>query len=91
METRTIVLDLERANEDGIPATLSTQHPVARDGYQEVLLHEPDAVSFRGGGSTLPLLVGHQSGEPAIGRVDNLQIWDQELKGVLRFGSSQRA
>lgn len=87
---RFLNIDLERAEGDVIPAVISTDTPVDRGAYFEVLEHTPEAITIRGGGD-LPLLTGHDNQEPPIGRVTNLKISDGKLRGSLVFGSSRRA
>ena len=87
---RYLKLDLSRAEGNVIPAVISTDTPVDRGGYMEVLDHTTDAIQIRSG-DTLPLLTAHDSSEPAIGKVKDLKISDGKLRGSMVFGSSQRA
>ena len=87
---RYLKLDLSRAKENVIPAVISTDTPVERGGYTEILVHTDEAVEIRGGNS-LPLVTGHAHQEPAIGQVRDLQITDGKLRGNVVFGASQRA
>ena len=59
---RFLNIDLERAEGDVIPAVISTDTPVDRGAYFEVLEHTPEAITIRGGGD-LPLLTGHDKAE----------------------------
>tara|TARA_R100000808_G_C2139557_1_gene147467 strand:+ start:173 stop:1834 length:1662 start_codon:yes stop_codon:yes gene_type:complete len=89
---RLLKLDLERANgSEGIPAVISSDNPVSRNGYQEVLVHTDEAIKIRGDAKSLPLLVAHDSNEPQIGKVEDLRVDGGKLRGILRFGSSQKA
>jgi len=87
---RYLEFDLSRAEGNTVPAVLSTDTPVRRHGYMEVLDHTPEAINIRTG-DTLPLLTAHNSSETAIGQVRNLKIADGKLRGSVVFGSSQRA
>ncbi|MDB3976451.1 phage major capsid protein [Gammaproteobacteria bacterium] len=87
---RYLKLDLSRAEGNVIPAVISTDTPVDRGGYMEVLDHTREAIQIRSGDS-LPLLTAHDSSEPAIGKVKDLKISDGKLRGSMVFGSSQRA
>mgnify|MGYP006408671707 CR=1 FL=1 len=89
MNNRLLKLDLSRADEEkGIPATLSTETPVQRNGYSEVLVHTQNSVTIRDNKSSLPLLVGHDSSEPAIGKITDIQVRDGKLKGMIKFGNT---
>ena len=87
---RYLEFDLSRAEGNVIPAVISTDTPVDRGGYMEVLDHTSEAIQIRSG-DTLPLLTAHDSSEPAIGKVRDLKISDGKLRGSIVFGSSQRA
>ena len=87
---RYLEFDLSRAEGNTIPAVISTDTPVERNGYMEVLEHTSEAIQIRNG-DTLPLLTAHDSSEPAIGKVRDLMISDGKLRGSIVFGSSQRA
>lgn len=91
MQTRIVTFELAERADEGIPATLSTEAPVDRGSYQEILEHTDDAIQIRGDGSSLPLLIGHASAEPPVGRVTDIHVRDRALKGTLRLGASQRA
>ena len=61
---RYLEFDLSRAEGNTIPAVLSTDTPVRRHGYMEVLDHTPEAINIRTG-DHLPLLTAHNSSETA--------------------------
>ena len=90
---RYLKIDLSRAEEvEGniVPAVISTDTPVDRGEYNEILEHTPEAVNIRGGGD-LPLLTAHDNHEPAIGKVTNIQLDNGKLRADLEFGTSTRA
>jgi HK97 family phage major capsid protein/HK97 family phage prohead protease len=91
VEKRQFKLEIESRDKDSmtIKGTLSTETPVSRGSYQEILLHEPDAIDLSRG--DLPLLEAHDASKINIGVVENLKIVGNKLKGVLRFGKSARA
>ena len=88
---RFLKIDLQRAEGNTIPAILSTDTPVDRGGYQEILVHTDESITIRGNGNSLPLLTAHDSSEPAIGKVTDIHVSNGKLRGSLVFGTSQRA
>ena len=90
---RYLKMDLSRAEAvEGniVPAVISTDTPVDRGEYNEILEHTPEAINIRGGGD-LPLLTAHDNQEPAIGKVTNIQLDNGKLRAELEFGTSTRA
>jgi hypothetical protein len=73
-----------------VPASLSSEEPVARYGETEVLRHDPAAVDLSRAAGGLPLLFGHDKTQP-IGVVENVRLDGRRLVGVLRFGQSAKA
>ena len=88
---RYLNIDLSRAEVKGnvIPAVISTDTPVDRGEYNEILEHTEDAIKLRM--EELPLLVAHDSQDPAIGKVKDFQIGNGQLRANIEFGSSTRA
>lgn len=72
-----------------VPVTLSTETPVDRGSYIEVLDHRPGCVDLSR--APLPLIESHDSSRLNIGLVEDLKIVGRTLKGTARFGNSQRA
>jgi len=69
MSQRTTVglveLDLRAAGTDGgIPCVLSSDTPIDRGGYQEVLDHSPDAIDLSRASLGLALLLYHDQTRP---------------------------
>lgn len=87
--SRTINFEHTRAQDDTVPVVLSTDVPVDRGDYLEVLEHTPDAVDLSR--APLPLIEGHDASRVNIGIVDGLRIVAGKLRGVVRFGASARA
>ena len=89
---RHIVLDTTRVNiqQRTVPATLSSELPVARFYGQEILIHSPEAVNITRAADGLPLLFMHQHDSP-IGIVRNVSLIDKTLKGVLHFSENAKA
>lgn len=73
-----------------IPASLSSEAPVARWFGIEVLSHDAGSVDLTRAAEGLPLLFGHDHQQP-IGVVDNVRLKDGKLRGLLRFSNNARA
>ncbi|MFT3792124.1 MAG: Mu-like prophage major head subunit gpT family protein [Rudaea sp.] len=88
---RTLTLDTAAGDDvaQRIPAIISTEYPVARDGYLEILAHTPDAVDLAR--APLPLLEQHDAGALNIGIVENLRLDGAALRGDVVLGQSARA
>ena len=89
--TRFLQFDLTRAEPDSdvIPATISSEAPVDRGGYLEILSHAPGAVDLSR--APLPLIEGHDTQPVNVGIVEGLTLAGGKLRGLVRFGASQRA
>lgn len=71
------------------PIVVSTETPVLRDGYKEILRHTPEAIDLSR--APLPVIEVHDRSRLNIGVVENLRIDQGKLRGELRLGSSARA
>jgi hypothetical protein len=89
--TRIIEIDGTRADDSArtAPAVLSTEYPVPRGEFFEVLRHTPDAVNLER--APLPLLEQHNGHRLNIGVVEHLRVINGKLRGLVRFGHSARA
>ena len=73
-----------------IPVVLSTQYPVNRGDFQEVLMHDkPENIDLSR--APLPLIESHDRSQLNIGIVDDLHVSDLKLRGTLKLGRSKRA
>lgn len=72
-----------------VPVTVSTESPVERGDYVEVLDHAPGAVDLSR--APLPLIESHDQRRVNVGVVHSLQIDGGRLRGIARFGRSARA
>lgn len=72
-----------------VPLTLSTEAPVDRGDYIEILDHAPGSIDLSR--APLPLIASHDMRNLPIGVVGNLRIEGRKLKGVAVFGTSARA
>lgn len=89
METR--VAELGRADKEKrtAPLTLSTETPVDRGSFFEVLDHRPGGADLSR--APLPLIVGHDALSLPLGVVESLELKGGRLRGIARFGSSPEA
>ena len=91
MTLRTRELDLGKPDLKSrtVPVTLSTDTPVDRGDFLEVLDHSPASIDLSR--APLPLIESHDASGLPIGVVDQLRTDGRKLRGVARFGNSQRA
>lgn len=86
--TRAIQFDLP-AEGESVPAVLSSETPVQRGGYVEILAHTPAAVDLSR--FPLPLLVSHNQQMLPVGVCESPTIADGKLRATIKFGSSDLA
>lgn len=86
---RYMALDGTRAveAERTVEATLSTESPVFRGTYREILRHDESSIDLSRATDGLPLLWSHNP-EQQIGVVENIRVYDKKLRGRLRFSES---
>ncbi|WP_449370247.1 phage major capsid protein [Thiomonas sp.] len=89
LQTRELALGKPDPNSRTVPVTLSTDTPVDRGDYLEVLDHSPASIDLSR--APLPLIESHDSSGLPIGVVDQLRTDGRKLRGVVRFGNSARA
>jgi HK97 family phage major capsid protein/HK97 family phage prohead protease len=92
LEHRTLVIELDERAVEGrtIEASLSSELPVSRGEFNEILVHDNSAINMERADIGLPLLFGHDQSDP-IGTVENVRISNKKLRGTLRLGQSARA
>lgn len=90
-QTRAATFEQREANAKAreVPVVVSTETPVDRGDYVEILDHSPAGVDLSR--APLPLIESHDTGRLNIGVVDELRVEDGKLRGIARFGSSKRA
>lgn len=90
MKYRNVELENRDDANRTVEASLSSETPYYRpgDGY-EVLRHTAEAVDLSR--APLPLLTSHDSRQTPVGIIENIRIAGGKLRGLLRFGGSQRA
>lgn len=89
LQTRELALGKPDLKSRTVPVTLSTDTPVDRGDYLEVLDHSPASIDLSR--APLPLIEAHNASGLPIGVVDQLRTDGRKLRGVARFGNSQRA
>ncbi|WP_174624948.1 HK97 family phage prohead protease [Candidatus Methylobacter favarea] len=93
MSSHLLTATFTRAKADSetrsVPAVLSTETPVKRGDYQEILAHKTDSVDLSR--FPLPVLVGHDSDKINIGIAENPIIDGGRLRADVRFGASEQA
>jgi HK97 family phage prohead protease len=90
--TVSAALDVRAARDEDrtVPVSLSSEEPVNRGSYMEVLDHRPEAVDLRRARDGLPLLWNHEPAAP-IGVVEKVRLVGKRLEGVARFGRGAEA
>jgi len=87
----TATIDATRADEEArtVSVSISSETPVPRPGFIEVLDHSPGAVDLSR--SPLPVLVQHNRHEINVGIIENIKLVGRKLRGLLRLGESDVA
>jgi HK97 family phage major capsid protein/HK97 family phage prohead protease len=75
-------VELEVRGTDSYEAVISSEHPVLRGEYEEVLIHSTESIDDSR--FPLPLLINHNP-ENQIGVVENIRLEDKKLVGEVRF------
>jgi len=86
--TRAIQFDLP-AEGESVPAVLSSETPVQRGGYLEILAHTPAAVDLSR--FPLPLIVSHNQQMLPVGVCESPTVGGGKLRATIKFGSSDLA
>lgn len=87
--TREVALQADEADGELIPCTLSSETPVERGDYDEVLGHRPGEVDLSR--APLPLIVQHDRSTLNVGVVEQVRLEGGKLRGIARFGTSTQA
>ncbi len=88
MEYRTLTFGRAEKGTRSVPVVISTDEPLDRGSYVEVLGHAPGDIDLSR--APLPLVECHDTSRLNIGVVENLTASNGKLRGVARFGTSQR-
>jgi len=89
INTRELTLGKPDAQSRTVPVVLSTETPVDRGDYVEILDHSSPA-SIDLSRAPLPLIESHDTRNLPIGIVDNLRLEGRKLRGLARFSNSPR-
>lgn len=88
---RFVQLDVRLGSDERtISLSMSSEAPVMRDGFREILDHTPSGVDLGRAMTGLPLLADHDQ-QRQIGVVENVRIMGRRLEGNARFGESRDA
>jgi len=90
--TREVELGAADAADERVPVVISTEHPVERDGFVEVLSHEAEQhVDLSR--APLPLLTLHDHRRLPVGVVEDVRVdtATRVLRGFVRFGTTPEA
>jgi HK97 family phage major capsid protein/HK97 family phage prohead protease len=82
-------VERQAGSSDVFPCVISSNAPVSRGDFMEVLSHAPDSVDMSR--APLPLIESHDSGKLNIGVIEDLKLVGGKLRGMLRLGKSARA
>jgi len=86
-----VAIENRKAGVDGgIACVLSTDAPIVRGHYTEILDHGPGAVDMERAAQGLALLMHHDTTRP-VGRIEGVKIEGGKLRGIARFGTSAEA
>jgi len=86
--TRAIQFEIP-AEGESVPAVLSSETPVKRGSYKEILSHNPTAIDLSR--FPLPLLVCHNQAMLPIGVAESPIVEGGKLRATIKFGSSDLA
>ncbi|MDA8841071.1 phage major capsid protein [Gammaproteobacteria bacterium] len=75
-------VELKVRGTDSYEAVISSEYPVLRGEYEEVLIHSTESIDDSR--FPLPLLINHNP-ENQIGVVENIRLEDKKLVGEVRF------
>ena len=79
-------VELEVRGTDSYEAVISTEYPVARGEYDEVLIHSPETIDDSR--FPLPLLINHNP-DNQIGVVEDIRLEGKQLIGKVRFTNDE--
>lgn len=89
LKNRSIELRTDDLSADVIPCVISSEAPVDRGNYIEVLSHDASDIDLSR--APLPLVVQHKTDMLNIGVIEDLTIAGGKLRGNARFGTSELA
>ena len=86
---RSAQVEAVKPGTDLIPCVVSSDTPLRRGDYTEVLVHTPAAIDLSR--SPLPVIVQHDTNNINVGVIESLTIVGGKLRGLLRMGKSAKA
>ena len=86
---RSTQVEAVKPGTDLIPCVVSSDTPLRRGDYTEVLVHTPAAIDLSR--SPLPLIIQHDQDTLNVGVIEQLTIVGGKLRGMIRMGSSAKA
>lgn len=88
MHYRTLTFGRADQGARTVPVVISTDEPLDRGSYIEILSHDPADIDLSR--APLPLVECHDTSRLNIGVVEDLKPSGGKLRGIARFGTSQR-
>ena len=86
---RSAQVEAVKPGTDLIPCVVSSDTPLRRGDYTEVLVHTPAAIDLSR--APLPLIIQHDQDTLNVGLIEQLTIVNGKLRGMLRMGKSAKA
>jgi HK97 family phage major capsid protein/HK97 family phage prohead protease len=88
---RTFEIELQTRDEKArtVEASISSEYPVSTFDGKEILVHTAEAVDLSR--APLPLIDSHDTSRLPVGVVEQLRLVGRKLRGLLRFGESEKA
>ena len=88
---RNFEIELKTRNDKArtVEASISSEFPVETYDGKEVLVHTAEAVDLSR--APLPLIDSHDTSRLPVGVVEQLRLVGRKLRGLLRFGESEKA
>ena len=88
---RTFEIELQTRDEKArtVEASISSEYPVETYDGKEILVHTAEAVDLSR--APLPLIDSHDTSRLPVGVVDQVRLVGRKLRGLLRFGESEKA
>jgi HK97 family phage major capsid protein len=88
--TRTLELGRADPASQTVECSISSEEPCDRGGYIEILSHDPAHIDMVRARTGLPLIESHDHHQVNVGIVEQLRVVGGKLRGIARFGKSQR-
>ena len=86
---RSAQVEAVKPGTDLIPCVVSSDTPLRRGDYTEVLVHTPAAIDLSR--APLPVIIQHDTNNINVGVIESMTIVNGKLRGMLRMGKSAKA